>query len=103
MHETQTRGFTAARERLQGVRELSDENVDAALREVRGSLLEADVDLAVVKDFLGRVKQRALGENVPTRIRDNSGRQLRLTPLMMVIQAESDISVARRPRWQTEP
>lgn len=80
MLETLTRGFTAARERLQGVRELSEENVDSALREVRASLLEADVDYAVVKDFLGRVKERALGEKVRTRIRDKSGRVLRVTP-----------------------
>jgi signal recognition particle subunit SRP54 len=80
MLETLTRGFTAARERLQGVRELSVENVDEALREVRSSLLEADVDFAVVKDFLGRVKERALGEKVRTRVRDKSGKLLRVSP-----------------------
>src|SRR5690606_38808535 len=80
MLETLTRGFTAARERLQGVRELSEENVEEALREVRTSLLEADVDYAVVKDFLARVKERALGEKVRTRVRDKSGRLLRTTP-----------------------
>jgi len=80
MLETLTRGFTAARERLQGVRELSAENVDEALREVRSSLLEADVDFAVVKDFLGRVKERALGEKVRTKVRDKSGKLLRISP-----------------------
>ena len=80
MLETLTRGFGAARERLQGVRELSDENVSAALADVRASLLEADVDFAVVKDFLGRVRERALGEKVRTKIRDKSGRVLRATP-----------------------
>jgi len=80
MFETLTRGFTAAREKLGGTRELTEANVDASLRDVRMSLLEADVDLAVVKDFLARVKQRALGEKVETRVRDASGRQLRVTP-----------------------
>ena len=80
MLETLTRGFTAARERLQGVRELSEENVDAALQEVRSSLLEADVDFAVVKGFLARVKERGLGEKVRTRARDKSGKLLRVTP-----------------------
>jgi signal recognition particle subunit SRP54 len=75
-----TRGFGAARARLQGVRELSDENVSEALADVRASLLEADVDFAVVKDFLGRVRERALGEKVKTKIRDKSGRVLRATP-----------------------
>ena len=80
MLETLTQGFTAARERLQGVRELTDENVAEALQNVRASLLEADVDFSVVKDFLGRVRERALGEKVKTRIRDKQGRVLRATP-----------------------
>ncbi len=80
MLETLTKGFAAARERLRGVRELSDENIDQALRDVRASLLEADVDFTVVKSFLDRVKQRALGERVETRTRDAAGREIRVTP-----------------------
>ncbi len=80
MLETLTQGFVAARQRLQGVRELSDENVAEALANVRSSLLEADVDFAVVKDFLSRVRERALGEKVKTRVRDKQGRVLRATP-----------------------
>jgi signal recognition particle subunit SRP54 len=80
MLETLTRGFGAARERLRGVRELSNENIDEALRDVRSSLLEADVDFTVVKSFLARVKERALGEKVETRVEDASGRTLRVTP-----------------------
>ena len=80
MLETLTRGFSAARERLQGVREISDENLTEALREVRASLLEADVDLGVVRGFLDRVRERALGEKVRTKVRDKSGKLLRTTP-----------------------
>jgi signal recognition particle subunit SRP54 len=80
MLETLTRGFTTARERLQGVRELSEENVDAALQEVRSALLEADVDFSVVKGFLARVKERGLGEKVRTKVRDKSGKLLRVSP-----------------------
>jgi signal recognition particle subunit SRP54 len=80
MLETLTRGFSAARERLSGVRQLSEENVEQALRDVRLSLLEADVDLGVVRDFLARVKERALGSRVETRVRDAAGRTLRVTP-----------------------
>ncbi len=80
MLETLTRGFTAARERLSGVRELNEENVEQSLRDVRMSLLEADVDLGVVRDFLARVKDRALGEKVATRVRDAKGRKIRITP-----------------------
>ena len=80
MLETLTRGFSAAREKLGGTRELTEANVDESLRDVRMSLLEADVDFGVVKDFLTRVKQRALGEKVETRVRDAAGRTLRVTP-----------------------
>jgi signal recognition particle subunit SRP54 len=78
--ETVTQGFQAATERLRGVKELSEENIDAALRDVRMSLLEADVDFDVVRDFLGRVKERSLGAKVETRARDSSGRRLRVSP-----------------------
>jgi len=87
MLETLTQGFTAARERLSGVRELAEDNVALALRDVRMSLLEADVDLAVVRDFLDRVKQRTLGEKVETRVRDATGRSVRVTPGQHFIKA----------------
>ena len=80
MLETLTQGFTSAREKLSGVRELSEENIDQSLRDVRISLLEADVDQGVARDFLARVKERALGDKVATRVRDASGRLVRVTP-----------------------
>ena len=43
---------------------LSEENVDEALKEVRRALIEADVALIVVKDFLDKVRQRAVGQEV---------------------------------------
>ncbi|MCG8589821.1 MAG: signal recognition particle protein [Proteobacteria bacterium] len=80
MLETVTQGFKSATERLKGLRALSEENIEESLRDVRMSLLEADVDLAVVKDFLARVKERALGEKVSTRVRDAQGRVHRASP-----------------------
>ena len=80
MFETLSRGFEAARDRLRGVQTLSEVNVDEALRDVRTALLEADVDLAVTRDFLAKVKERALGEKVETKARDAAGRLLRVTP-----------------------
>jgi len=43
---------------------LSESDVDVAMREVRLALLEADVNYAVAKDFIGRVRQRAIGQEV---------------------------------------
>jgi signal recognition particle subunit SRP54 len=49
---------------ISGKARLTEENIDETMREVRMALLEADVALSVVKDFVGSVKQRALGQDV---------------------------------------
>lgn len=49
---------------LRGHGKISEENIDAALRQVRLALLEADVDFHVAKKFIARVKEKALGETV---------------------------------------
>jgi len=49
---------------LRGHGTISESNIDAALRQVRLALLEADVDFQVAKKFIGRVRGKALGEAV---------------------------------------
>src|SRR5438132_5231633 len=49
---------------LRGHGTISETNVTDALREVRMALLEADVDYQVAKDFIARIKDKALGEDV---------------------------------------
>lgn len=49
---------------LRGHARLTEENIAEALREVRMALLEADVALPVVKEFIARVKERAVGQEV---------------------------------------
>ena len=49
---------------LRGHGTINELNIDAALREVRLALLEADVDFHVAKKFVARVKEKALGEAV---------------------------------------
>jgi signal recognition particle subunit SRP54 len=56
--------LNAVFKKLSGKGKLSEADVDAALREVRLALLEADVNFKVVKDFLARVRERAVGEEV---------------------------------------
>ena len=51
-------------DKLRGRGVLGEEDVDAALREVRLALLEADVALPVVKDFVRTVRETAIGQNV---------------------------------------
>ena len=49
---------------LRGEARLSEENITEALREVRMALLEADVALPVVRDFIARIREKALGQEV---------------------------------------
>src|SRR5438067_9828930 len=49
---------------LRGHGTISESNIDAALRHVRLALLEADVDFQVAKNFVARIKEKALGEEV---------------------------------------
>ncbi len=82
--------FDALQERLSGVFDrltgrgaLSEADVDAALREVRVALLEADVALPVVKDFIARVRVDAIGEAVIRSV----------TPGQMIIKLVHDALV----------
>ena len=49
---------------LTGRGRVSEADVDAAMREIRLALLEADVNFKVVKDFVGRVRERAIGAEI---------------------------------------
>jgi signal recognition particle subunit SRP54 len=51
-------------DRLRGRGALSESDVDAALAEVRIALVEADVALGVIDDFIAKVRPKAIGENV---------------------------------------
>lgn len=56
--------LSATFKNLRGKGRLSEADVDAAVREIRTALLEADVSLPVVRGFCARVKERALGSEV---------------------------------------
>lgn len=68
MFDTLTQRFETVFSTLRGKGKLSEKDIDSALREVRLALLEADVNVGVVKSFLVRVKERALGEDVSRSI-----------------------------------
>ncbi|MFA5891632.1 MAG: signal recognition particle protein [Actinomycetota bacterium] len=70
--------------RLRGRGLLTEEHVDEALREVRMALLEADVHTAVVREFLARVRERAVGDEV----------RKALTPGQQVVKIVHDELVA---------
>src|SRR5215831_8847927 len=64
MLESLTSRLTGIFDRLRGHGRLSEDNVQEALREVRLALLEADVNFKVVKGFVDRVRDKALGQEV---------------------------------------
>lgn len=59
----------SAFEKLRGKKSLSEEDVSVALREIRVALLEADVALPVVKDFIETIKDKAVGEELIKSVR----------------------------------
>jgi signal recognition particle subunit SRP54 len=93
MFDALAKGFKAARNRLAGLTELTEQNVESALREVRLSLLEADVELGVVKAFLARVKEKALGEVVRTRAKQE-GQNVRVAASDVFVKICHDELVA---------
>ncbi|MCB1615017.1 MAG: signal recognition particle protein [Pseudomonadales bacterium] len=64
MFENLTERLSQTLKSITGKAHLSEENIQETLREVRKALLEADVALPVVKDFVESVKQRAIGQEV---------------------------------------
>jgi signal recognition particle subunit SRP54 len=64
MFDSLTSRFEDVFASLRGKGRLSEKDIETALRQVRIALLEADVNVKVVKEFLNRVKERATGEDV---------------------------------------
>ena len=91
--------LSATLDGLRGKGRLSEEDINAAMREIRLALLEADVNFTVVRDFVAGVKERALGADVLESL--TPGQQVvkivheQLTELMGT--AGSGLSFANRP------
>lgn len=68
MFDSLTDRLGGALKSVTGQAKLTEENIKDTLREVRMALLEADVALPVVKDFINKVKERAMGSDVMTSL-----------------------------------
>ncbi len=79
MLETVTKGFKAAKNRLLGKAELTAELIDESLRDIRVSLLEADVAFDVVKKFVANVRMKSVGDTVQTTITDAKGKKIKVS------------------------
>jgi signal recognition particle subunit SRP54 len=81
MFENLSERLSQSLKKISGKASLSESNIQETLREVRVALLEADVALPVVKDFIELVKQRAVGTEVSASL--NPGQQF-----LKIVQAE---------------
>ncbi len=79
MFDAVKKGFKTALNSLEGKQQITEENIDEALKAIRLSLFEADVNYRVVKNFIANVKEKAVGEVVQTRVKDQ-GQTLRVSP-----------------------
>ncbi len=73
MFDVLTKGFRGARAKLQGRAIIDEAAISDILKDIRVSLLEADVALPVVNAFLDRVREKALGEVVQVKFKDKAG------------------------------
>jgi signal recognition particle subunit SRP54 len=80
MFETLSDRLNATFQRMSSKGRLDEADVDEALKEVRRALLESDVNFKVVKDFVGRVREKAIGQDVMRS----------LTPAQMVVKIVHD-------------
>lgn len=71
MFDQLTERLTRAFKSITGQGRFTEENMQPALREVRLSLLEADVALPVVKTFIEKIKEKALGQDIDTNLKSN--------------------------------
>ena len=81
MFENLSERLSQSLKKISGKASLSESNIQETLREVRVALLEADVALPVVKDFIELIKQRAVGREVSASL--NPGQQF-----LKIVQAE---------------
>jgi signal recognition particle subunit SRP54 len=68
MFESLSARLQSVTERLRGKAKITEADLEVALREIRLALLEADVNFKVVKEFVARVRERALGGEVLTGV-----------------------------------
>ncbi|HET9416208.1 MAG TPA: signal recognition particle protein, partial [Candidatus Limnocylindria bacterium] len=74
MFESLSSRLQGIAQQLRGKARITEADLDVALREIRLALLEADVNFKVVKDFVARVRERAVGTDLLTGL--NPGQQI---------------------------
>ena len=99
MFESLTDRLSRTLKNLRGQGRLSEDNIRDSLREVRMALLEADVALPVVKDFIEAVRSKALGQEVITSLSPGQALIKVVNDELVAIMGESQstIDLNRKP------
>jgi signal recognition particle subunit SRP54 len=64
MFESLSKNFSGVLDKLRGRKSISEDDLNNTMREIRIVLLQADVSLPIVKEFIAKVKEKALGQDV---------------------------------------
>ena len=78
---------------LRGQARLTEDNIAETLREVRMALLEADVALPVVRDFIEHVRQRSLGQEIKTSLSPGQVMVRNVRDELISIMGEANVSL----------
>ncbi len=78
MFDVVAKGFRDVRNRFEGKREITEANIEDALKDIRMAMLEADVNFRIAKGFIKRVKEKAVGEIV--KVSAKAGEKVEVTP-----------------------
>ena len=95
MFENLTERLSRTLRNVSGRGRLTEENIKDTLREVRMALLEADVALPVVRDFVARVKERAVGQEVAKSL--SPGQAFIKICLLYTSPSPRDATLSRMP------
>ena len=98
MFENISERFARVLKDLRGQGRLTEANIAASLREVRMALLEADVALPVVKDFIEHIRQRALGTDVLSSLTPGQALIKIVNQELVQLLGESNVALALNTR-----
>jgi signal recognition particle subunit SRP54 len=87
--------------KLRGQDKISDSNIQDALREVRRALLEADVNLQVVKDFVAEIQEKAQGAQVVSGIRPDQQFIKVVYDELVAVMGDENVPLASAPTAPT--
>ncbi|MCE9584492.1 MAG: signal recognition particle protein [Planctomycetes bacterium] len=101
MFESLTDKLTGVLRRLAGKGRITEANIQEGMREVRVALLEADVNLIVVKEFLKNVSAKAVGEDVIKSVQPSQQIVKIIYDEMVALMGPADAAIAKNPNRPT--